>query len=293
MVDRFLRSVLQTLLSVLLVISVVVTVLLFGLQNIVYNEKLYSDIPEDPVFVEGMTTYVLNDLEAECLFYDLPFDTIKGAVTEEWIRELSEEYTAAVYEALCSGNADEDFTVDPAPYRAVLDSFFASLPEEERPLDDNAAATLSEELAHSTALVMAGGLSDTILNYGYRFVYGDTLLRRIASYAVWALIAAVVLAALSLIPWGGWRRRLYATAGSLFVGSALAFIPLWLLQRHGVVDRLALGESPLKLYINGILSGMIDGMTAISLWVFVGTLVLLAASVVVSVAGLEPATPYK
>lgn len=287
MVDRFLRPVLQALLSVILAIAVAVTVLLFGLQNVVYNEKLYSDIPEDPAFVEGMTAYVLNDLEAECLFYDLPFDTMKNAVTEEWIRELSQEYTAAVYTALCSGNAAEDLTVDPAPYRAVLDIFFASLPEEERPLDDNAAATLSEELAHSTALVMAGGLSDTILNYGHRFVYGDTLLRRVASYAVWALIAVVVLALLSVIPWGGWRRRVYATAGSLFIGSALTFVPLWLLQRHGLVDRLVLGESPLKLYVNGILNGMIDGMTAISLWVFVGALVLLAASVVVMVCHKE------
>lgn len=283
MVDRFLRPVLQTVLSVLLVIAVVVTVLLFGLQNVVYNEKLYSDIPEDPAFIEGMTTYVLNDLEAECLFYDLPFDMIKIAVNEDWIRELSQEYTASVYVALCRGNAAKDFTVDPAPYRTVLDSFFASLPEMERPLDANAAATLSEELAHSTALVMVGGLSDTILNYGHRFVYGHTLLRRVASYAVWALVIVVVLAALSLIPWGGWHRRLYATAGSLFIGGALAFVPLWLLQRHGMVDRLALGESPLKLYVSGIVNGVIDGMTSVSLWVFGGCLVLLATSIVVMV----------
>lgn len=283
MVDRVFRPLFQAAVAILLVVSVAATVLLFGLQGYVYSERLYRDIPNDPAFVQGMTDYVLDDLEAECLFYDLPFDTIKTAVTTEWIRELSRQYTASVYTALCSGEELKPLDVDPAPYRAVIDSFFASLPEEERPLDVNAAATLSQELATSTEAVLAGGIINRFLGYGHDLVYGDTPLRKTASMAWWSLAAAVLFAVLSLIPWGGRLQRFYATAGSLFVGSALAFVPLWLLKRHDLVNRLVLGDSPLKLYVGGILDGAVGGMTAAALWVFIGCAVLLVAAAVLLV----------
>lgn len=287
MVDRVLRPILQTLLAVLLVVSLAVTVLLCGLQNVVYRETLYHDLPDDPGFIEGMTAYVLDDLDAECLFYDLPFDALKAVITEDRVRSWSREYTAAVYDALCNGGDPAPITVDSTPYRATLDAFFDSLPESERPLDVNAAETIAGELAQSTALVLTSGFINAALNYGHRFVYGDTPLRRAASQAGVGIAATVLLAILSLLPWGGYRRRLYATAGSLFIGSALAFVPLWLLQRHGIADRLAIGRSPLKLYVDGVLDGIINGMTSLARWVFIGSAVLLIASVAVYVMGLQ------
>ncbi len=287
MVDHVLRPILQTLLAVLLVVSLTITVLLCGLQTVVYCESLYHDIPDDPAFVEGMTAYVLDDLDAECLFYDLPFDVLKSVITEERVHTWSREYTVAVYDALCNGGDVKSVTVDPAPYRAVLDAFFESLPESERPLDANAAQTIAGELAQSTAGVLSSGLINVALDYGHRFVYGDTPLRRAASQAGIGIAVTVLLTVLSLLPWGGWRHRFYVTAGSLFVGSALAFVPLWLLQRHGIPDRLAIGRSPLKLYVDGVLDGIINGMTTLALWVLISSTVLLIASVAVYVKGLQ------
>ena len=283
MVDRVLRPVVQSLLSLLLAVALAVTVLLFGVRGAVYSERLYSRIPDDPAFINGMETYVSEALEAECLFYDLPFETVKQAVTRDRLLELSREYASAVYTSLCSGDELGEFTVDPAPYRAVLDTYFASLPEAERPVDANTSAVLSEELARVTASVLSSGLINRVLDYGHRFVYGDSLLRKVTSYAPWALVLTVLLAALSLIPWGGWRRRLYATSGAAFIGSALAFVPLWLLQQHDLAERLALGASPLKLYVGGIVNGVVNGMTAAALWVFIGCLVGLIASIVILV----------
>ena len=287
MVDRFLRPLLQTLLIVLLIVSLAATVLLGGLQNVAYRESLYHNIPDDPDFIAGMTDYVLDDLEGECLFYDLPFEKLRPVITEERIRALSREYTASVYTALCNGGDPVPITVDPAPYRAALDAFFVSLPESERPMDVNAAETIAGELAQSTAAVMSSGLIGVALTYGHRFVYGDTPLRRAASQAGVGIAVTLLLTVLSLLPWGGWRRRLYVTAGSLFIGSALAFVPLWLLQRHDLANRLAIGRSPLKLYVDGVLGGIVDGMTALSLWVFVSSTVLLIASIAVYVIGLQ------
>lgn len=282
MVNRFLRPLLHMLVSVLLIVSTAVAVLLCATDRVVFSESVYSNLIKDTAFTDTMRTYLLDDLEAECLFYDVPFDKVKTAVTTEWVNDLSSDYMAIAYDTLHKGSSEREFSVDPAPYRAVLQNFFASLPENERPLDEKAAETIAKELAQSTQQVLAGGMINTVLDYGYRFVYGNELLRRVMGYGGWAVTAVLVLTILSLLPFGStWRQRAYATAGSLFLGSALAFVPLWLLQRYGLAARLALGASPLKLYVTGIVDGMIDGMTATAGWIFVGTAVLLVAAVVV------------
>ncbi len=284
MVNRFLRSLLHTLVSILLIACTAMTVLLWGVNRVVFSETVYSNLAKDTAFTEGMRTYLLDDLEAECLFYDLPFDTVKTVVTAEWVNDLSQEYMAIAYDTLHNGSSTREFSVDPTPYRVVLENFFASLPEKERPLDENVAVTLSKELAQSTQQVLAGGMVNTVLDYGYRFVYGNEPLRRVVDRSGWLAVAVLVLAVLSLLPFGStWRQRAYATAGSLFLGSTLVFVPLWLLQRYGLAARLALGASPLKLYVTGIVDGMINGMTATAGWIFVGTAVLLVAAVIVLV----------
>ena len=285
MVDRVVRPLVQAVVAVLLTALVAVTTLAAGLRLYVYNETVYRNVPNDPAFVRGMTEYVLSGLEDECLFYDLPFDTMKTAVTEELIRSFSKEYTAAVYASLCSGEAIAPFTVDPSVYRPTLDAFFASLPEEKRPLDPLAAQTLSEELAKSTGTVLSSGLINSALGYGHDFVYGNTPLRRFASLVWWLLAAALVLLGISLIPWGGFKNRVYATAGSVFVGASLAFVPLFMLKQHNLAERLVLGESPLKLYVKGLLDSVVNGITAVALWVFIFAAVFLLAAVVLLLKG--------
>ena len=281
MVDRIVRPLVQTAVAALLTVLVAVTTLAAGLRLYVYNETVYRNVPNDPAFVQGMKEYVLSGLEDECLFYDLPFDTMKTAITEDLIRSFSREYTAAVYASLCSGEAIAPFTVDASVYRPTLDAFFASLPEEKRPMDSNAAQTLSEELAKSTGAVLSSGLINSALGYGHDFVYGNTPLRRFASLLWWLLAATLATLGVSLILWGGFKKRVYATAGSVFVGASLTFVPLFMLKQHNLAERLVLGDSPLKLYVKGLLGGVVNGLTTVALWVFAIAAVVLLAAVVV------------
>ncbi len=281
--DKLLRPVVQPLLALLLVAAVPLTVLLFGLKTVVYSDTIYREIPESEEFVKGVRPFVEDSLEAECLFYDIPFDTLRTCVTDEWLREISREYTASVYEALCSGEELVPVSVSADVYRTALEGYFASLPEDKRPRDETVTDTLSKEFAEVTSATLSSGIINRVLNYGHDFVYGNTLLRRVSSYAPWALLATLVLAALSLLPWGGFRSRFYSTAGSLFVGSALSFVPLWLLKRYDLPSRLALGDSPLKLYVRGIVGGMTEGFTALTFGVFLAASVLLVAATVVLV----------
>ena len=283
MAKRLFLSVWHVLGFVLLMLSLAATVLLFCVRHVLLDESVYHAIPETPGFVEGMTEYVLEDLSNECDIYvngDKLFDRVKTVVTREWVGSLSRHYAESVHDALMTGEQPQKIEVDAAAYRQAIDTFFATLPEEERPQDETTSLTMAEELADSTATVLQSGLVDKVLPSAYRYIYGNATVRRLSSLFGWAVAVTVLLVALNLMWFGSdMRRRSYATAGALFLGSAVVFLPLWLVQRHGIADRLVLGNSPLKLYVDGVLNGLIEGMTSAALWVFVTCAVVLLASV--------------
>lgn len=284
MAKRLFLSAWHVLGFVLLMLSLAATVLLFCVRHVLLDESVYHAIPETPGFVEGMTEYVLEDLSNECDIYansDKLFDSVKTVVTREWVGSLSRHYAELVYDALMTGEQPKQIEVDPTAYRQAIDAFFATLPEEERPQDETTSLTMAEELADSTATVLQSGLVDKVLPSAHRYIYGNATVRRLSSLFGWAVVMTVLLTVLNLIWFGSdIRRRSYATAGALFLGSALVFIPLWLVQRHGIVDRLVLGNSPLKLYVDGVLNGLTTGMTSAALWVFVTCAVALLAAIV-------------
>lgn len=274
-VVRFLVRAVTVLVSALMVVAC-------GLRCCVFNDNVYLALPEEPTFTEQLTVFVLDDLEAECLFYDLPFDQIKTAVTPAFMQTLARDYAAAVTKSLTTGTTLVSPTVDAAVYRSAVQAFFDSLPPEERPPDENAAADVADELATSTAQVLGGGgVSSRLPTLAHTLVYNNVVLRWLASAAGWlAILAVLCVAACWWLGGGDWRRRSYATAGTLFLGSALACMPLWLVHRHNLAERVALGDSPLKLYVTGVLNATLGGMSTLGWWVFAIAAVLLIGSVV-------------
>lgn len=284
MIDRILLPVFRTVIAVVLAVLFAVSIVVFGIDRYLLRDTVYDRIPQDDGFVSGMKGYILEVIEDECLFYDLPFEPVSEAVTDEWVASLCEEYADTMYTAMNSGEDVGIFEIDPTPYRETLDAFFASLPEEERPLDPNTAQTIAKELAIGTAHVLQGGVSDKLIDYGHRFIYGNVAVRRLRGMHGWLWLLTAVAAVCCLLPiHTSWKRRVYATAGSLFIGSSLVFVPLWLLHQHDIPSRWVLGESPLKLYADRIWNGVIGGMTNTALILFILCAVLLLASVVIRV----------
>ena len=285
MVKRLALSAWHVIGFILLMLSLTVTVGLFCVRYIVLDESVYHAIPESPGFVEGMTKYVLTDLENECDIYansDALYEHLRTTVTTDWVKSLSEQYARSVYQSLMTGAPLEEIEVDAAIYRRSIESFFETLPAEERPEELAVTAqTMAEELADSTANVLQSGLFDKVIPPAHQYVYGNATVRRLSSLFGWSVVATAVLTVLNLLWFGSdIRRRLYAVCGALFLGSALAFIPLYLVQNHGIAQRLVLGNSPLKLYVSGAVNGLVDAMTSAAMWVFIGCAVLLVASVV-------------
>ena len=290
--NRILVSVLRSVAAVVLAVACAATVLLTCLQFGVYDERVFRDIPEDPTFVEKMQNTVLDVVEHDCTSVcGIPFEVLKPTVTADRVGTWAKQYCDKLYDSLRTGQKVSDFTIDPAPYRDAIVAYFESVPEadrdEEFPTDAAEIAEIAEEnaseLARSTASVFEAGFPKKVFDYGHRLLYGDTLLRKAAAFWPLCALAMLVLIAVCLLPWRAWRSRVYGAAGALFVGSALVYVPLQLLQRHDLARDIKWGQSPTRWYMEGILNGTIDRMTAIALGVFIVAAVLLVAAVVVTV----------
>ncbi len=273
-------AVARLLVAAVLCAAVVCSLLAFSLQA-VFDSDVYGAAAETDAFVAALHTEVSEHLESECLFYDLPYDTVKEAMPVQTVQAVARERMAAVYDTLCRGTKLPAATLDPAPFKAAIDSFFETLPAEERPLDVDASKTIAGELAESTALVMSIGISDKLLASARPLFADVSPLRRVADAGAWILLTVVVLAALSLIPLKStWRQRAYTTASTLFIGSAVVAVPMWLFVGLDLPSKIAIGDSALREYVNAVLYTVFDRANAIATAAFIVSAVLLIAAVV-------------
>ncbi len=268
-------------LSVLLVISMAATFLCCFVKYVFLNRTKYIQAAESPAFLEAVNTAVSETLEAECLFYDLPFETIQTAISEEQIKTTVTSYMVSVYDSLCTGKTLSSVSVDSSLFQAAIDSFFTSLPESERPLDVNASKTIAEDLSKAIAPVLQAGLNDSLVSKGHVVFSATSPLRKIADFSVVFVVLTVVLAVAHwFLGEANRAQRTYSTAGVLLLGCSSVLVPLWLLRWYDLPSRLVLGESSLKQYVNGVLYTTLDNAHTMVLIPFIVCAVLLIVSVI-------------
>lgn len=275
-----LLSITRLLIAALLCVAVVFSLLAFSLQAL-FDPEVYTATAETDAFVSALYTEVSEHLESEGLFYDLPYDILKAAVPRQTVQAVAKKQMAAVYRTLCSGTKLPTLTLDPAPFKNAIDSFFGTLPVEERPLDPDASQTIAEELAESTALVMSIGISDKLIKTAHPLFAESSPLRRFANAGIWLLLAVIVLMAFSLFPFKSTlRQRAYNTASTLFIGSALVAVPMWLFIGLDLPSKIAIGDSALREYVNGSLYTVLGRANTIATLTFVVAAILLIVAVV-------------
>lgn len=277
---KMLLAVGRLAIMVLLCVTVAVTLMSFSLRA-VFEREVYIGAALSDSFVSALYTEVQEYLESECMFYDLPYDTIKTAFSPETVKAVAMERVTVVYDSLLTGEKLPSMAVDPAPFKAAIDSFFETLPFEERPLDSDASQTIAGELAQSTGLVMGLGISDKLVSIAHPFFADTSPLRRLADLGIALLFAIMMLTAVSLIPLRSTlRQRAYTTVGTLFIGSALVAVPMWLFVGHDLPSKLAIGDSALREFVRTALYTVINRANGIATIAFVVSTLLLIASVV-------------
>jgi hypothetical protein len=259
-------------------------------KYVILEENSYTAFVADDRFAEDMTAFVRETLESDCLFYDLPFSVLDESVTAEAIGAYSEQYAEKIYDSLQTGEELAVPVLDAAPYVTAVSTFFESLPEEEQPLDNTAADTVGGELAANAAAVLKAGMNDTFLTMGYT-VLSHSALKMLGDGFVWLVMTTVGMVVICVFM--GIRRlryQVYAIGFSCLLGATFVFVPLWLLQRYDLSSHLVVGDSPLKLYIDGILNGIVEQSLAIAGWCF---FILLLAFLIGIVIAILPVTYQK
>lgn len=283
MVNTSFRKTARFLLSLLLVLSVAATLLSCVLRYALLDRTAYTKAAHSPALVNSVHTVLLNRLESECLFYDLPFETLKTAVSKETAKTLVTAQTLAMYDALFNGAPLPKVEWDGAALTRTIQSFFDTLPEQDRPTND-AAQTIAADLINSMSPMLRIGLSDKLLAQGHSSIKKLLPLQSFATITVWLALLSVVLAVgLWLVTPKSTPQRLQTVFGMVFFGSSVVAVPFWLLRWYDLPSRLVLSESALKQYVNSVLYRIVNYSVTVTSVVFAVSAVLLFTAVVLRV----------
>ena len=265
-------------LLVVLCLLVMLTVVSAVARTVVLSPDTYTDFVDDD-YISSLTVLVRDELEAECLFYDLPFDMLDKPLSNERITDYARQYTDAMAKTLLNGEAFIAPSADETAFVIAVQDFFDSLSESERPLDPNAAQTVGKELAAVATAELKVGLNDAWVKKAHAMLAHPWLLR--VSNGFYILVSMTVIIAFAAYFLD--KRRLYGVSLSATIGAALVAVPLFLLRLYDLPKRLALMDSPLKLYIDGVLNTAIGEAARLSLIVFAVMALLFVLSIFIGV----------
>ncbi len=276
------RSVGSVVLTILVALFSFLGVLSFALKTTVADEANYIAVAHDPAFSEQMMSYVREDLESECLFYDLPFTVLDEALSLEQIRTFSLEYVAGVYDSLLYGAELESPEWGAQPFITAVQHFFDSLPAEEKPFDETAAVTVGTELADCTAAFLKGGIRERFLEMGHRLFLHPLFGALLGKIPVFFLLAVVCVVGIFLCGWRKWKESVYASCFALSLSAFLAWVSFELLNRYDLMERIALADSPLKLYIESFYNSFLQEALSVTSFCLLITVVLFLVSIVLN-----------
>lgn len=252
-----LRSALSILLTVLLVPMAVLTVLSVVLNETLVHQENYTTAVQTAEFAEQMNGYLRDELESECLFYDLPFSVLDDALSIKRIETFSGEYAATIHDALFNGSDIKTPSWDAQPFVDAVQKFFDSLPQEKKPFDETAAVTVGTELSEYAVGLLKAGVREAFLEKGHQLLSHPLLSVLLHKMSLFLWMTIVCAAGVLLCHWEKWKKGLYAISFALGISSVITAAPLWLLKRYELMERLALADSPLKLYIEAIFNSIL------------------------------------
>ena len=257
-----------------------ITIFSFVLKLTVANKENYVNAVSASTFSDKMMEYLRDDLEGECLFYDLPFSVLDNALSVEEIARFSREYIDGVYESLLRGKPLEIPEWSADSYMNAIESFFNSLPAEERPLDETAAITVGKEFSERALSLLKAGIQEKFLKLGYGIFSHPVILWLLEKNFLFLMLTGLAFAAALICNWHEWKRILYAECFALGISAGIAAIPFWLLKRYDFMKRIALMDSPLKLYVATIYNVILQKMVVITTSLFLVITVLFILSIV-------------
>lgn len=268
-------TLLNVLLCLALLLSFLLTALSFAVRRAVGEREDYRRLVEDPAMAEALLDYARVDLETECLFYGLPFDIIDQSLSAEDATAFSLTYIDAVYDAVFVSGTLTFPAVDAAQFHGSIATALAQEEIEDAVIDDLAA-----EFAAVTTAAWRLGITQKILTPIHGIVTNKWVVRYLNGGPALAGVTALLFAAGLALRWRRIRRQAYVLTGTLTAGSILLFVPLWLLHRYGVAEKLVLGDSPLRTFMIRWVRFITAQLADFATWVLIASAALTLLAVI-------------
>lgn len=270
-------TLLRGFVCLLVLLSFLLTLLSFAAKQALGEREDYLRIARDPALSQELLDYARVDLEAECLFYDLPDTIIDEALSVDVAYDFSLQYVDAVYDAVFVSGKLNTPTLPTILFRAPI---AAHLAEEEIEDKETVIDELAAEFAAVTTAVWQMGLSEKLLSPVHRILTHRWVAWFLNAGPLLIGVTAVLLVISLLLGLRHIRQQVFTLTGTLTVGSMLLFVPLWLLHRYGLAEKLVLGDSPLRSFMVRWLNAVTTRLHDFCLWVLIACSVATIAAVV-------------
>ncbi len=218
------------------------------------NAGWYKLTLPDKSYISQMRSFIEDDLSYVAILYGFSDDALNGVVTDEDIKNYTDDFVDAFFAAATDGGAVEAPEYPPETFTAFALTNTSWGYE--------AATNFGEDCAEAVKTSLAAVDSELVTSTISGLT--NSTLVQILSKLCW-LFAGLLLAFILVLfaSAGKAKRGLLLTSGSVFMGASLLFIPVAVFAAKGYTSAVNLSLSAYRVQLVGILDAALRG----GLWI--------------------------
>ncbi len=238
----------------------------------------YTYYIDETSFKQRMVPLIREAVEDECLFYGIPSQLFDSPPFYEQLYRSAQQQIDHVQAVIQSGAASVFSPMDDSLYCAAVETYFCTLPIEQRPSEISIVQSVGKTIAQTAYNTVKLSIPSSVTTQIGKVVNHPAIKTVVVWWPIWAAVALLSVVVNLRIYCNCRTKILYRLSLITAVACASVFVPLWLLYLYDVPAKISLGESMLSWCFDTIYTGKVDQLLCLT-----GVIVVLAAACLVTV----------
>ncbi len=281
-VPRTIRNAVCVICFILTAVLTVTSFIIGEIKNTVQNDDFFERTVGNGAYASDLKGRIDASLEADCRIYGVPYDVLRGVISEDELSSMAVRHTKALFR----GESTEDVRYPGDDIAKAAEAYGKG--------EGSESVCASEENVILLTEKITGRIGSTFDSVGKQPLVGraasaltkNATVGRLCGafpYILCSVLLALVLTAVT--KHGNIPSKLYAASGALFIGTSFCFVPVLLLKLSGLNSEIAIGDSYLRQFFLALTDGLIADLYRTSLIMFSVSAALLVLSAVLKSAG--------
>lgn len=256
---------LSALISAFCVIFAVFATLSAACKFLFLSPRFYVSVLTSDKYVDEIYTEIKTDIKYQSAVYVIPESVPMKSITKEKVREDCAEYAQHIYDSFVTGKTEPlDVKLDTDKMLADIEEYLAS---------DESAGMVNSESAETVVVPMYTEIYSNCINavsfgnaieLAHRF-FSNKLVDMLSSgFYCFSVALIACFAAKFVLSSRSSTKRFYAVFANGFMSAAFVFAPIAVIKQYDFPARLALGYSPAKSFLDGVLYTAVNRLFAVS-----------------------------